>query len=228
MDLQTEIENCIKKLFSIGTSSVYTLPTNKGNLYELYLYLLIFETLKNVSGNNATIINPNGSSTFKFRTSPGIVKNSKFSYAVILKGSKKFELRNGIEIIGININHEMDILLLENQQIDNVRPNKLKGELVFALECKNHSALSSLKGEVRKFLGAITDLTSFDHNLAGCIHCGIGFKPYFTTPLNNSHANNSLMNYANNYGLNPKFNLYPGSIEESNFIGEIQTLYNLL
>lgn len=223
MPLQTDIENSIIGIFNNYIQNPLTLPSNKGNLYELYIFLLIYDTINRISLNGANIINPNN--TFVYRCSPGLVSNGRFSYITFTKNNQIYELRNGIEIIGINMYHEIDVLIFRNQQTNNNRPAKNKNEIVWAIECKNHSKISSLKGEVRKFLGAVTDLTQTNHSMAGCIHCGIGFTPIFTTPLN-SLTNLSYLVFLNNYSLNPIFNLKPNSIEEQDFITKIEELYN--
>lgn len=227
MTIDQQIEDSIFNIFSSVTTSTYNKPTNKGNVYELYLFILIYKTLKRISGNRTTINNPQGLSSFIFRNSPGLISNNRFSYATVTKNGNLFELRNGIEIVGINMYHEMDLILFRNNQIDNSRPDKSNGEIVFVVECKNHGSISSLKGEVRKFLGAITDLADHNHSGAGCLHCGVSPKPFFVTPLN-APTNHKYRTYASNYGLNPQFNLRPSTTEEQFFITEIENMYRSL
>lgn len=221
MSLQKDLENSVQGLFKNYSQSPLTLPNNKGNLYELYLYLLIYQSLARVS--NTRIINPGGG--FRFRCSPGKINNRTFSYVSFTKNNRSYELRNGIEVIGINMFHEMDIIIFRGRQQDNNRPSRNQRNIIWAIECKNHSKLNSLKGEVRKFLGAITDLSLIDHGSAGCIHCGVGFVPYFATPLN-AKTTHRYRVYLNNYGLNPLFNLKPNSSEEQDFINSVIDLYN--
>ena len=121
------------------------------------------------------------------------------------------------------MHHEVDISIFENNQANNSRPNKR--DLRFAVECKNHAKLSSLKGETRKYLGLIADLAIGAHGNAGCIHCGIGFLAYFATPLN-AISNHTYLKYLTNYHLISSFGFAPNKGGEKRFIKQLKVFYN--
>lgn len=223
MPLQKDLERSVNRIFSSFSSSSVAIPSSKGTLYELYLFLISYQTIQGLN-NTTRIVSPGG--FFKFRSSPGVIKNSQFTYITFTKNGITYELRNGIEVNGYNMYHEIDIAIFSNRQTNNSRPNK--SNLLFSVECKNHAKISSLKGEVRKYLGCITDLASGNHNgNAGCLHCGIGIEPVFATPLN-VLTNHDYYNYLINYGLNPKFSLKPNSNGETRYIQDLTNFYNQL
>lgn len=223
MPLQTDLENEIKNIYASYTSTSIALPNNKGNLYELYIFLLAYQTIAGLNSSTA-IISPGTS--LAFRCSPGKIDNATFSYVTFTKGGNDYELRNGIEVIGHNMFHEIDVSIFEGGQADKTRPRR--HALKMSVECKNHSKLSSLKGESRKYLGCITDLCSGVHNAtAGCINCGIGFSVGFATPLS-APATNKYFKYLTSYTLNPMFDLRPSTSAVGDFVNYITQVYNSL
>jgi hypothetical protein len=222
MTLNNSLRDNVVQIFSNTLQKNYTLPSNKGNLYELYLFLLTFKILKRIN-SSTKIISPNNK--FRFRCSPGIVKNENFSYIEFKKNGKTYELRNGIEVQGVNLYHEADIAIFRGKQLNNSRPPR--ANLSLCIECKNHSKIGSLKGEVRKFLGVVTDLAREEHDKAGCLHCGIGFHPFFATPVN-AIASHPYSVFLKNYSINPFFSLKPNSLVEKKYEKYIKDIYILL
>ena len=221
MPLQDDLESTVNSLFGAYSASTLAIPSNKGNLYELYLYLLLCTHISHISGR-LRFVNPTG--IFRFRCSPGPINIRDFSYAEFMKNSDVYELRNGIEIEGFNMHHELDIIIFKGTQPNNLKPCHINTTIIWAIECKNHKEISSLKGESRKFLGAVTDLSASAHSSAGCMHCGHSFEPFFATPVN-ATINNKTRIFLNSYGLNPEFDLRPYTRVEGNFIRKVVDMY---
>lgn len=201
-----------------------TIIKNDGNKYELYILGLAYEAIKR---NHPAIVPQNLDSTggFLLRCSPGKI-NQLFSYFSFNNSKGElFELRNGIEYKGQTVYHEVDVSVLKpSTRGNNYRPNHT--DLQMALECKLYSNASSLKGEARKNMGAITDLSVNQHrspstgNTKGCLVCQIGFYSAFVTniiPTNMSNAFKLL----NNYDLNPNFGVLPNTASETILISSI-------
>lgn len=136
-----------------------------------------------------------------------------------------FELRNGIEIKGHALEHEMDICILTTDRALGYATYPMYSALKLAIECKFYSNANSLKGEARKFLGAISDLSSNAQPgstglNAGCIHMGIDFFRSFATNVSSS-LRPDIQHYLNTYTLYPKFGVLPGSAEERTLKNEI-------
>lgn len=222
MALQTDLEREAKNIFSAYSSASLPLPSNKGNLYELYIFLLAFDTIHGLNPA-ATIKSP--TTGFTFRCSPGKIENNKFSFAEFDRNGVTYQLRNGIEVTGHNMYHEIDVGIYEGTQTNKSRPGR--SILKLSIECKNHARLSSIKGESRKYLGCITDLTHATHGTAGCIVCGIGFDASFATPLIVT-SSNRYYKYLQSYTLNPMFDLAPGTSCESAFKRYITSVYHSL
>jgi len=218
MDLQNDLQRVVSSAFA----SPVAFPSNKGNLYELYIFILLYRTIKQL---NPTTSIQSPSSGFAFRCNPGVIDNSRFSFITFTKFDQIFEIRNGIQVIGHNMHHEIDVSIFSNTQANNSRPQKT--DLKLAIECKNHSTVSSLKGELRKYLGCITDLCHVAHGSAGCIMCGVGFEACFATPLLPPGLSQGLT-FLDSYGLNSGFDVKPHSSHETVFIDYITLLYHSL
>jgi hypothetical protein len=223
MPLQADLEAKIKTIYATYSASSIAIPSNKGNVYELYVFLLTFDTISNL--NPTTAIQSPGAS-FSFRCSPGKIDNSRFSYVTFTKNGTDYELRNGIEVIGHNMYHEIDVSIFIGTQTDQKRPNQ--SALKLSVECKNHAKLGPLKGESRKYLGCITDLcNALHHATAGCITCGIPFDAGFATPVS-APSSHKYYRYLNSYSLNPMFDLRPYTSTATDFINYITQIYNSL
>lgn len=220
MALPVGVEKMTDDFFSkISSISSYASISNDGNKYELYIYTIAHKALS----ANFTL-NPKGlnGSVFKFRCSPGKVDN-KYSYFSF----GDYELRNGIEVIGHILEHEIDVCVIENPKaLDLFRPDK--DDLLLALECKSYSSASSLKGECRKNLGAISDLSEKGQTLnghvdVGCMHLGFSFHKVFVTNVPKTQGI-KLQNFLRNYDLNPKFGVIPHSLAQNALNKEIRAV----
>ncbi len=186
-------------------------PRSAGHLYECYVYTLI---CRGAASQKLTLRPTNLiRRRFRFRASPGTL-SSQYSWFEVDKGNKTFEVQSGIEYVGHTpMYHEMDVSVLPQQTAhQNTRP--AYSDLLISTECKLYDSNSGLKGEVRKHVGTVIDLSHTAHHLqsgkgtvpAGCIHCGLSFAPAFVT---NQVARADLLGFLQAYGLNPVFETLP-------------------
>ena len=223
MALSVNLENAIKNFFSqLSAVNSYLPIKSNGNRYELYIYSLVHKAL---SANFKLIPQQleAGTNKFVFKCSPTFINNSSyFSFGV--KDGKNYELRNGVEVLGHAMHHEVDISVFNR---DNYHfgdyPDRL--ELKLGLECKYYSSANALKGEIRKYLGAMSDLSTYSEMTkgpykAGCIHFEHGFFRGFVTNINSS-IRTDLQDFVQSYNLYPKFGVVAGSAEETNLNNSI-------
>lgn len=221
MAIPGNIITAIDNFFTAYTSIAnYNTINSDGNKYELYIYSLVHNGLQ---GTFALTPQNLDGAIFKFKCSPGPINfdYSNFEFHSATKG--RLELRNGIEYTGHKLEHEIDVSVQDAAHGGNhTRP--INTSLLLGVECKFYSNSNSLKGEARKNLGAITDLTHHSHPLRhlrgaaiGCLHCGIGFNVAFVTNRPTTERTD-IQNFLNDYGLNSRFGILPGTVEERNFV----------
>lgn len=120
--------------------------------------------------------------------------------------------------------HEVDISVFNRNDYNlGNYPDRL--ELVLGLECKYYFSASALKGEIRKYLGAMSDLSAAGiitkgPYKAGCVHCGHTFFRGFVTNVD-STIREDLQDFVQSYNLYPKFGVVANSNEERNLINSI-------
>ncbi len=190
-----------------------------GNKYELYVYSVVYKALKR-RFPAITVQGLDAGGRFIFRCSPGIIRAGYSYFTFSNKKGQVFELRNGIEIHGHVMEHEMDVLVVE-KNIPGYGPNPTTCHaLRLALECKFYADNSSLKGEVRKFLGAMTDLSQTAQVImesfpaAGEIHSGQAFFKSFITNKS-AELNTRLERFVYAHGLWPLFDMLPTGVEDT-------------
>lgn len=190
-------------------------PKARGNLYELYVYTKVCEAVS--QHHSLQAINLSGTGSFTFRCSPGYL-STRFSHFRLVSGAHRFEIHNGLRVQGYLTDHEVDVSVLTTPLPQLRMPHH--SSLRIALECKFYKSSSSLKGEGRKNLGAVIDCTHASHPIPpmhaqiGCIHCGIGFTPAFVTNITTA-GSAGILSYLRGYGLNPMFEVFPGSSGEN-------------
>lgn len=183
----------IERFFKSFSSARPALPQSAGNLFECFVFLVFCKAAINARFQ-VTLCTPLGQGTstiriFPFRASPGPL-NSQFGYARLQspKGTI-YELHNDLEVRGHSgMEHEADILLLDLDS--QPKPTSAtNAHLRLTIECKLYSNANRLKGEVRKFVGAVLDWSIQSHashlrkTQQGCLHCGTGFVPFFVTNI---------------------------------------------
>ncbi|SDE86819.1 hypothetical protein SAMN05216464_110118 [Mucilaginibacter pineti] len=225
MALPDNVQGSITAFFSaLSAISTYTDVSSGGNKYELYVYSLVHKALS----KNFELF-PEGLSSageFKFKCSPTPISENFSYFTFIVPGRNLYELRNGIEVKGHAMEHEMDIAVFNRANFNHGEyPNH--SDLALSLECKFYDSASALKGEVRKYLGAISDLSKFAEpiglpHLAGCMHLKHEFFKAFVTNVARS-SRTDLQDFLSSYSLNPKFGISPGTTEEQSFKDEISS-----
>jgi hypothetical protein len=219
MPIQTAIRNYFAALATVTT---YSNPSSNGNKYELYVYCLTHDGLSRNFTLTPKALAAGGS--FLFKCSPGPINNS-YSYFEFTTNKGICELRNGIEIQGHSMYHETDISVLFSgiPWITGNRPTALK--LMLALECKFYSNASSLKGESRKYLGAMVDLCrvplAIPVSNTGIIHIGFSFFRSFVSNVS-SASRTDIQTFISDYILFPRFGVVPAATEESNLVDAIE------
>jgi hypothetical protein len=210
---QTELEKFFKR-FSLARRR---LPKGKGNLFEVYVFLLACEQANRVGFNVDLRFS---GSIFVFRASPGPVGGG-FGYAQLLSNSgKSYELHTGVEIAGHStMDHEADVVLLQAGAPNSALSpfERATGYAVrLAIECKLYSDASRLKGEVRKIVGAVLDWSNAAHpsknsgQPQGCLHCGVDLDAAFVTNVPCGRRPD-IEGYLETYDVVPCFGVVKGS-----------------
>lgn len=224
MPIPVAITNAINNyLTALAGISTYCNISSDGNKYELYVYCLTHDAL----ARNFTLVPQSLNGTiFKFKCSPGPINNT-YSYFEINATKGIHELRNGIEIQGHSMYHEMDICILTSitSWVNGNRPASIN--LMVALECKFYSNASGLKGEARKYLGAMVDLSRIPLVIpsflrpVGIMNLNQSFFKAFVTNVS-SALRNDIQNFISDYFLYPRFGVLPYTSEENDLVNAIQ------
>lgn len=221
MPIPQNIQSAISTFFTGQTNiATHSNINQAGNVYELYVYTLVHDAL---SKNYALTPVSLSGNQFRFKCSPGPINNS-YSYFELSTSHGTYHLRNGIEVQGNQMYHEVDICVFKanSRMINGYRPAIT--ELSLGLECKFYQSSSALKGEVRKYLGAMLDLASVfirfaNSHLVGCICLKAIFYKGFVT---NQSGRPDLLQYLNAYNLFPKFDINPNTTAENDLKNQIQ------
>lgn len=195
-----------------------------GHTYELYVYCQVVEAL---SGRFPLIPSAVGSGgLFNFRCNPGPIDDSFSYFAGNAASGASYQIRNGIEVRGHNLAHEIDIGVFRNDGSLRQRRRPDRGTIRLALECKFYNDANGLKGEARKYLGLMSDLSdrtmSTSHGQGGCVHLGFTFYKSFVTNVLASFRRD-IQDFIDAYGLWAKFGVLPASREEAALITQIQS-----
>lgn len=179
---------------------------NKGNRYEVYMYLRLARQLNRSIGVSVFTPHNDTAGIFRFKAAPSPA-NNKFSYYSFQYNGHPFDLRNGTEFQGHGMCHEVDISISTKLTSGHYGPYSA---LRLAIECKYHGDVSGLKGLLRSQVGAVLDLNGHHHNHSGCLHCGQTFSAFFVSQHPMTNANNYL-SYLQNYRIGPLFNFHPAT-----------------
>jgi hypothetical protein len=179
-----------------------------------------------LSGRVALIPSAVGSGgLFNFRCNRGLIDDWFSYFAGNTASGASFQIRNGIEVRGHNLAHEIDIGVFHDDGSLRQRRRPNRSTLQLVLECKFYKDANALKGEARKYLGLMSDLSDgsifTSHGQAGCVHLGLTFYKSFVTNVSAS-LRPDIQAFINAYNLWAKFGTLPGSGEEAVLIGQIQ------
>jgi hypothetical protein len=210
--------------------------SNKGNLYESFIYLEACAAARR-NGFGVNLISFGG--TFIFRASPGNL-GGNYGYANLTSPQgTPYQLHNGIEVIGHSgMLHEADILLLSNWNHP-VTIRKPPTPLSVTIECKKYASAPRLKGEARKAVGMITDWAQASHPSRlsrsrspsalqqGCLHCGKEFKAIFATSVRQG-LRTDIEDFLTAYDVTPCFGAFTGAGGMSSLRSELSTAFKNL
>lgn len=228
----TDARRVIRRFFRRYSSARVTFPATSGNLYELYVYVILCDTIQ-MQGIGLQLHTPTPGE-FRFRCSPGSAKSS-FSYYSFTGPSTgdEYQIWNGIEVYGNSMmRHEADIAIFRVPSQSSM-PSGHRDELILSIECKCYSSPSNLKGEARKTVGAVLDwsksshVSQVGHHLQGCIHCGTGFTPMFVTNVRQGQRPD-IEQFIDAYDLHPRFGFRPRAGAVSAFQNMIQNTVSSL
>lgn len=198
-----------------ATQTFNQLPTSKGNLYELYVYLLICTKIKDAYTNATTTTNdqpkfePTGS--FKFRGKPGYIDTS-FSCFQFEYQKQTHQLWNGIEVKGEKMKHEMDIILFSSAKSNNCEPKHSDTDIKFTIECKNHEKVHTIKGHSRQLVGVLADIS---HKFTKSPL--YNFKPCFVVPhKKGTTVTDEYNSYLERYDVNTFWEIRPDNNNNNN------------
>jgi hypothetical protein len=194
----------LRQFFATFSAARVKLPAAEGNLYETFVFLHLCQSAR-AAGFRVAMVSQGG--TYRVRASPGWFGGG-FGFAVLQrKSGPVYELHNGIQFGGNSLmEHEADIVLVEAGQPPGTG---VPSELIAWVECKYYDSPSRLKGEVRKAIGAVLDLSCSTHASArgfpqGCIHCGCRFHPFFVTNVD-AGRRRDIERFLATYDVNPMF-----------------------
>ena len=218
--MQTAIDGFFQTYTAIG--SVRQIASD-GHTYELYVYCQVVEALSGRFTLIPLALGPGG--LFNFRCNRGPVDNSFNYFACTTAFGNSYQVRNGIEVQGHNLAHEIDVGVFHDDGSLRQRRRPNRNTLRLALECKFYKDANALKGEVRKYLGLMSDLSDrtmpTSHGQGGCVHLGLSFYKSFVTNVLAS-LRPDIQAFINAYTLWAKFGILPGSGEEEALIRQIQ------
>ncbi len=226
MPIPVSVTTAIRNYFSTMTSiSSRSQIKSDGNKYELYVYCLTYEALSR--NFTLTVRSLDGVGKFKFKCGTGPINNaySYFEFSDI-KGNV-YELRNGIDLIGHVLEHEIDICVLIHDLNMGYANYPSHHCLKIALECKLYSNPNNLKGEARKYLGLMTDMSSLAQlppngiRNVGCVHLDFNFFRSFVTNVK-SNQRQDIQDFLSAYILYPQFGVMPFTLEEQDFLDRIE------
>jgi hypothetical protein len=217
----------LRRFFKTFSKATVGLPKAEGNLYEAFVFLELCRQAQ-VSGFDVEMVSVNGD--YRVRASPGYF-GGDFGYAILsAPGRKRYEIHNGIQFIGNSrMEHEADIVLVgEKQPQGTGQPSAL----YVLIECKFYDSASRLKGEVRKAVGAVLDLSCSNHqskggHVQGCIHCGCRFTPFFVTNIV-SGRRPDIQTFLKTYEVDPMFGVFEGGSGLPHFRGAFRLLLRAL
>lgn len=224
MPLPSNIQSTLNDFFrTLSHVNSYTSIKSTGNKYELYVYSIVHRALS----QNYTLV-PVGlgsNKEFRFKCSPTPITNNFSYFKFEVRKNEIYGLRNGIEVKGHALEHEIDICVFRKDNFPNMHyPDS--SELAVALECKHYEFATALKGEARKYLGTMSDLSVSSGMIlkgpyeAGCMHLGhTFFRGFVTNVLSTTRPD--LQDFLSNYALYPRFGILPGTIEESTLENDI-------
>ena len=226
MPLPPGVQQAARNYFSKLTSvNRYSNISSDGNKYELYVYCLTHQALS--SNFRLSPQSLDGGNRFIFKCSPGPINISYSYFEFVDSKGNTCELRNGIEVQGYALDHEIDVcVFIKDPGLGyNSRPNHTC--LRLSLECKMYNKASGLKGEARKFLGAMSDFSSkakMPHKgtkNVGSVHLGFSFFRSFVTNVS-SNLRQDIQDFLAAYVLYPQFGVVPITVEELDFITRIE------
>lgn len=210
----SDFRRVVRRYFKRYTAARVCFPKATGNLYELFIYTLVCESIRQ-AGCVLHLSTP-VPREFHFRSSPGGINNAFSYYTFVGPSGQPYELRNGIEVYGHSMmRHESDISVFRANPSGGW-PQGLHTELVLSIECKCYSSAASLKGEARKNVGMVQDWSQVAHSSKsmrrpqGCIHCGLHFLTRFVTNVRQG-TRQDIEQYLEAYDLGPEFGVIPRS-----------------
>ncbi len=222
VNVTTAIRNYFSAMSSISSRSQIK---SDGNKYELYVYCLTHDALSRNFTLTVRSLDRNGK--FKFKCGTGRINNAYSYFEFRGFNGNDYELRNGIDIRGHMLEHEIDVCVLIKDSSMGYSLDPRHNCLKLALECKLYSNPNNLKGEARKFLGLMSDLsriglvTSSSSMVAGCVHFNFDFFRSFVTNIK-SNIRQDIQDFLSAYTLYPQFGVLPVTFEERDFIDRIE------
>jgi hypothetical protein len=223
MPIKTAIRNYFAALTNVSSNSN---PKSTGNMYELYVYCLTHDGLSKNFTLTPKALDVGG--RFKFKCSPGPINNS-FSYFEIKANTGTHELRNGIEIQGHSMYHEIDVCVLSVPRPWQTGDRPTSTNLMVAFECKYYSNANSLKGEVRKYLGVMIDLGRYKLPpifSVKSVTIGYSFFRSFVSNVSSS-SRTDIQSFISDYCLFPRFGVVPAAVEENDLVVAIELHSNM-
>ncbi len=209
-----ELRRTIRRFFRRYSAARVSFPRATGNLYELFVYTLVCDSVRQV-GRALKLCTP-VTGEFHFRSSPGVINNAFSYYSFSGPSGHDYQIRNGIEVYGHSkMRHESDIAIFRVLARGR-NPQGVHTELVLTIECKCYSTPSRLKSEARKNVGMVQDWSRRAHpsktgrKAQGCIHCGLDFLPRFVTNVRQGQRLD-IEQYLEAYDLGPEFGVIPHS-----------------
>jgi hypothetical protein len=207
-----DFRRTVRRFFRRYVAARVSFPKATGNLYELFVYTLVCESIQ--QAGCALRLRTPVPGEFHFRSSPGGISSAYSYYAFNGPSGSLYELRNGIEVYGHSMmRHESDISIFRVNP-GSAAPQAVHTELVLSIECKCYSSATSLKGEARKNAGMVQDWSATAHasksagRPQGCIHCGLHFLPKFVTNVRHG-TRKDIEQYLDAYDLGPEFGVVP-------------------
>lgn len=137
--------NSIQQILSNvgGLSTLLTSVRRVDKIYEVFVYCLVIETLRNM---NATLeirdANDKPTADLNFRLSPGYLwtPRAQAGFIYFTYNNHEYELHNGVRIQGrSHVLHEADICILDRSEAENCRYNSIhpkQTKTKMLIECK--------------------------------------------------------------------------------------------
>lgn len=225
MAIPVGVTTAIRSYFSaLRSISSWSNIKSDGNKYELYVYCLTHDAL---TRNFTLTVRSLDRGKFKFKCGTGPINNYYSYFEFNDLNGNVYELRNGIDITGYALEHEVDVCVLIRDSNLGYSQYPSHHCLKMALECQLYSNPNNLKGEARKYLGLMSDMSSVAQvppnstTNVGCVHLGFNFFRSFVTNIP-SNLRQDIQNFLSAYALYPQFGVMPMSLEELDFIDRIE------